>query len=220
MSDNKRIGLRIEGKKIKVWQIIAYALSFSILIFASSLLQTTWLSVFGCVPALTLAIICAMGFICGEKVGALSGIFAGALIDILGGGEYSMSPLLFMLCGYMCGVFVGWFLSKNLPSFIFYAAFAGILREIFTIVYFILSTRSFSILPLFGRIVIPEYFAYILCIIPAYGAVFGIYRLFKGKDNKEKTDHWRSFFRKKGIVKWLLKRTSTTTTSTYLKIKR
>lgn len=188
MSDNNWIVRGVGGKKIKVWQIFAYTLSFSILIFTSSVLQTTCLSVFGCVPAITLAIICAMGFICGEKVGAISGIFAGALIDILGGGEFSTSPILFMLCGYACGVFVGWFLSKNLPSFIFYAAFAGILREIFTIVYFILSTGSFSIFQLFGKIIIPEYFAYILCILPAYGAVFGIYRLFKGKDKKEKTD--------------------------------
>lgn len=188
MSENKKIGHGERGKEIKIWQIVAYSVCFSVILFVSAILQTTCLEVFGCVPALTLAIVCAIGFVCGEKAGAISGILAGALVDILGGTGYSMSPLLFMLCGYCCGAFVGWFLSKNLPSFLFYSAMAGILREIFTFIYFIFSSGSFSLWQLFVKVVIPEYFAYILCVIPAYGMVYLIYRLFKGKDIKEKID--------------------------------
>ena len=188
MSDNKKTVRGDQGKKVNVGQMIACTVCFSVIIFLSAILQTTCLSVFGSVPALTLAIICAIGFVCGEKVGAISGILTGVLVDILGGTGYSVSPILFMLCGYFCGVFVGWFLTKNLPSFLFYAALAGILREIFTFAYLILVSRNFSFLQIFTDIVIPEYLAYLLCIIPAYGAVFGIYRLFKGKDIKEKID--------------------------------
>ncbi len=189
MSENKRMGREEQGKKIKVKQIIAYVLCFSLLIFVSAILQTTCLSVFGSVPALTLALVCAIGFIFGEKTGAITGIITGALTDILGGTALSVSPLLFMLCGYFCGVFVGWFLRKNLPSFIFYAMIAGLLREIFTFAYLILTSGSLSVIDMLLKIVIPEYFAYVLCVIPAYGAVFGIYRLFKGKDIKGKIDH-------------------------------
>lgn len=189
MSENKKIGHGEQGKKVKVKLIVGCTLCFSLIIFVSAILQTTCLSVFGSVPALTLAIVCAIGFICGEKAGAISGILTGALVDILGGTEISASPLLFMLCGYFCGVFVGWFLSKNLPSFLLYAAIAGLLREIFTLAYLVFISKSLSIWQISLTIVIPEYFAYFLCIIPAYGAVLGIYRLFKGKDIKEKIDH-------------------------------
>lgn len=189
MSDKKRIVHEEHSKRVKVKQMIACTVCFSLIIFVSAILQTTCLSVFGSVPALTLAIVCAIGFVCGEKVGAISGILTGALLDILGGSVYSLSPILFMLCGYFCGVFVGWFLRKNLPSFLFYAASAGLLREVFTLVNMVLISKSFPAPQVFLKIVIPEYFTYILCIIPAYGAVFGIYRLFKGKDIKEKIDH-------------------------------
>ena len=189
MSENRKIEHREQSKRVKAKLLIGCTLCFSLIIFFSAILQTTCLSVFGSVPALTLAIVCAIGFVSGEKAGAISGILTGALVDILGSNGGSVSPILFMLCGYFCGAFVGWFLSKNLPSFLLYAAIAGLLREAFTLVYVVLKFESLSIGQIFLKIIIPEYFAYALCIIPAYGAVFGIYRLFKGKDIKEKIDH-------------------------------
>ena len=107
---------------------------------------------------------------------------------IFGNYGFSFSPIIFMLCGYCCGAFVGWFLSKNLPSFVIFAALAGIFKEIFTFVYFGLFSTEFSLWKIFTSVVIPEYFAYLICVLPAYGAIFGVYRLIKGKDKKKSRD--------------------------------
>lgn len=165
---------------------IIYSAVFSVLIFLLTVLQTTCLSLIGVTPALTFAVVCAIGFILGKKAGAVAGIYAGALMIILGGVGASLSPVLYAFCGYLCGAFVGWFLSKNLPSFIIYSAIAGVLLEISTVIYYGLFSESFSLWQLTFKLLIPEYFAFLLCVIPAYASVFGIYTLFKGKDKRKR----------------------------------
>ena len=184
--NDKRIrrGKNKESER-KPWQTAAYSLSFAILLFISAIIQTTCLSFLGKAPALTLAIVCAIGFIMGEKYGAVWGIIGGVITDFLGSSGFSLSPVLFMICGYCCGALVGWFLSKNIPSFLVYAAICGAVREIFTVFYFVIFSNGFSPLKVFLGTVLPEYLAYILCICPAYFAVLVIFSLFKGKDKRE-----------------------------------
>ena len=188
MAVKKRVGLRERGERVSLLKTVIYSVCLGILIFASAILQTTCLKLFGKVPALTFALVCAIGFIFGERAGGIAGLLTGILTDIIGSFGFSFSPIVFMLCGYCCGVFVGWFLSKNLPSFLIYAAIAGVIREIFTVVYFGLFSQSFSLWNIVVNVAVPEYFAYILCILPAYFAILGIFCLFKGKDVKEKRD--------------------------------
>ena len=184
--DNKRIRRgRNKDAERKPWQTAAYSLSFAILLFISAIIQTTCLSFFGKAPALTLAIVCAIGFIMGEKYGAVWGIVGGVITDFLVSSGFSLSPVLFMICGYFCGALVGWFLSKNIPSFLVYAAISGIIREIFTLIYYIIFSNGFSPFKVFTGTVLPEYLAYLLCVFPAYFAVLVIFSLFKGKDKRE-----------------------------------
>lgn len=184
----RKFGHADSGERVNIKRTVIYAVCLSFIIFISAVLQVTCLSFFGSVPALTFAIICAIGFIFGEKAGAAFGIYSGVLTDIFGNYGFSFSPIIFMLCGYCCGAFVGWFLSKNLPSFVIFAALAGIFKEIFTFVYFGLFSTEFSLWKIFTSVVIPEYFAYLICVLPAYGAIFGVYRLIKGKDKKKSRD--------------------------------
>ena len=184
MSLNKRIGQNEGAEKLKIWQIAVYSVIFLALIFICSIMQTTCLSFLGKAPALTLAIVCAIGFIAGEKMGAVFGIAGGIIVDILGSTGFSFSPVVYMLCGYFCGALVGWFLSQNLPSFTVYGAIAGILREIFTLAYFLLFSKELSLLDVFLNVIVPEYLAYLICILPAYFAVLAIFSLFKGKDKR------------------------------------
>ena len=185
MSLNKRIGQNNGGEgSLKPWQIAVYSVIFLIMIFICAVMQTTCLSILGKTPALTLVLICAIGFISGEKMGAIFGIVGGVIVDMLGSTGFSFSPVIYMLCGYCCGALVGWFLSQNFLSFIVYAAIAGVFRETFTLVYFILFSKEFSVLDVFIGVIIPEYLAYLICILPAYFAVLAIFSLFKGKDKR------------------------------------
>ena len=186
MSLNKRIGRNEGAEKLKIWQVALYSVFFLALIFICSILQTTCLSAFGKTPALTLALVCAIGFIAGEKMGAVFGIAGGIIVDILGSTGFSFSPVIYMLCGYFCGALVGWFLSQNFPSFIVYGAIAGVLRELFTFAYYVLLSREFSLLDVLAKVIVPEYLAYLICILPAYFAVLAIFSLFKGKDKRVK----------------------------------
>ena len=190
MSVNRTFENNGREKEMKLCQRIVCYMFLGIIIFLSTILQVTCLEFFGKIPALTFALVCASGFIFGEKVGAVSGVLSGVLTDILGNTGFSFSPIVFMLCGYVCGAAVGWFLSKNLPSFLIYATLAGLFKEIFTFVYFGLFSASFSLWKIFTSVVIPEYFAYLVCVIPAYLAVLGIFSLFKGKDKKRNRKYY------------------------------
>lgn len=159
---------------------------FFILLFISVILQTSCLSFFGKVPALCFAMVCAIGFVGGQRMGAIFGLLGGFLTDALGSTGFSFSPALYLLCGYLCGALVGWFLSENLPSFLVYATVTGVIHEIYTAVCCGLLTEDFQPWQIITKLLIPEYFAYLLCVLPAYGAVFGIYTLIKGKDNRRK----------------------------------
>ena len=181
-----RIKSNNSSESFKTKSIVVYTLVFLVLIFFMTVLQTTCLSLFGSTPALTFSVVCAIGFIFGRKAGAISGIYAGALMCILGGAGASLAPLLYTFCGYLCGAMVGWFLSKNLPSFIIYSAIAGILLEISTVIYYGLFSESFSLGQIITKVLIPEYFAFLVCAIPTYALTLGIYTLFKGKDKRKR----------------------------------
>lgn len=174
------------NNRMKPYRTVIYTVLFSGLIIFSAVLQSNCLTFFGSVPALTLAFVCAIGFICGEGAGAVSGLLTGILVDALGSSGFSLSPIVYVLCGYLCGVIIDKFLAKNLPSFILIAAGAGFLREIFTFVFYGLFSSSFNLWQILVKTVLPEYLAYLVCIIPAYGIIYAIFNLFKGKDVREK----------------------------------
>jgi cell shape-determining protein MreD len=172
--------------KIGIGKIIIYGICIFILLTLGVFLQIGGIEIFGAVPAISLALVCAVGFIFGDKYGAIFAIFAGALVDILSSAGFSLIPVMYLFCGYLCGKLRGVFLRANFPSFLVFAALAGVVREIFTLIYFALNSKSFEVSKVIIELLIPEYFAYILCVIPAYFAVLAIYLLFKGKENKSK----------------------------------
>jgi MFS family permease len=178
-------GRRENGNRLGIKKYPWYILIFTVLLFLSAILQTTCLSFFGSVPMLTLALCCAIGFLCGEKLGAIMGILGGVLTDALGGAGAYFSPILFLLCGYFCGALVGWFLSENLPSFLIYSLFAGVLRLFFTFILCGLYSEKFDIAFIFTKILIPEFFGYLICVIPAYGVVIAVRAMVDGKSSRK-----------------------------------
>ena len=175
------------GKRARVnkKRFVLYFIFILLFLFATSLIQTSNLKIFGAAPALTFLLVCATGFVFGEKSGAIFGLIGGILIDLLGFSGVMISTVLFTVLGYLCGRIVGWFLSKNLPSFIVYALIAGALKGIFTLIIIGVISTSFDLFYILGKIIIPEYFATAIFICPIYLILTGIYRLFELKDKKE-----------------------------------
>ena len=177
----------ISGRgRVKLWRVAVYSAIFLILIFVLSILQTSNIRVFGATPDFLLALICAIGFIFGAGYGAVFGLISGISVLLLGSTGFSLIPILYVLCGYLCGALISRFLSPNFLSFMTFGAIAGLLREIFTLIHFGLISSQFNLFELIKNVVIGEYFSYFVCLIPAYFTVLGIYLLFKGKDDKSR----------------------------------
>ncbi len=160
-------------------RVIIAALILGIFILIFSLIQTTSLRVFGKVPAITFALVCAIAFLFGEKAGALSGIFGGVLLDCLGSADIALTPLFFMLCGYVCGVLTKYFLSRNFPSYLVYCLIFGILREMLTVFYFGLISTQLNIMKILTEVVIFEFFAFMVLTPVAYILPLAVKKIMK-----------------------------------------
>lgn len=189
MSGLRRFTAASANKRAGVKRAILLSVCFSVLVVLFSVTRTSLLCFFGKSPALELVLVCAIGFICGGKMGAAFGIFAGVVIDSLGGTGISEAPIFYMLCGYLCGEAVGWFLSSNFLSFAVYAAIIGAAREILTVIKIALISDSFNLWNIIKSLLIPDFFAYFVCVPIGYFAVLGINFLFKGKDTKFKKNY-------------------------------
>ena len=172
--------------RVKPWRVAVYSLIYLALIFVLAILQSSDLKLFGQIPDILLALICAIGFISGAGYGAVFGLIAGMTVELLSSTGFTLTPILYLICGYFCGVLINRFLSPNFLSFIVFGALAGIVREIFTLVYFGLISEKMSLWNLIGDVIIGEYLAYLLCLIPAYFTVLTVHLLFKGKDDKSR----------------------------------
>ena len=166
-------------------RLIFECIIFSLLLVIATLFQVSFFRVFGKVPAIVLCFVSAIGFLSGEKCGAVCGIVGGFFIDMLGSTGITFSPLLYMLAGYFCGYFLKFFFRKNFPSFIIYALAIGGIFELITLLYYAFETTSFNIVDIFSHTLIPEFFAYLVCVPMAYFITLGVSRttqkIFKNK---------------------------------------
>lgn len=173
------------GKRVNKKRLVLYFIFIFLVLSITSLIQTSRFEIFGVTPAITFVLVCAVGFVYGEKSGAIFGLVGGILIDALGFSGVMISTILYTVLGYLCGRIVGWFLSKNLPSFAVYALIAGIIKGIFTLLVVGVISTDFDLLYVLRKIVLPEYFATVIFICPIYFIMAVIYRLFSLKDKKE-----------------------------------
>ena len=174
------VGERKKGRSSPISHAL-YILFFSILMIFAAVFQCADISVAGAVPDLCFALVCAIGFVLGERYGAIYGIAGGVLIWALGSGGVSLSPILYTLCGYMCGALPRVILRRNFLSYLVYTAMMGGIHLVFTFLYFILLSTSYEIWQAYAKLIIPEFILCVIFMIVAYGAVKLIYTLFKGK---------------------------------------
>lgn len=180
----KRV-IQNDRARVSIKKIFIYYICLLVFLLFLSVLEVSKIKIFGSVPSLCFCAVCAIGFIFGERSGAIFGLIGGIIIDSLGFSGFSLSPILFTLCGYLCGRLVGWFLSMNLPSFAVYCAVAGVIKEIFSLIYLGLVSTEFRIPTIIKNIILPDYFAFAVCILPIYYATLGIFYLFRERDKKE-----------------------------------
>jgi len=139
-----------------------------ILVFA--LLQTTVFArfrPFGAIPDLMLPLVIAIAMTEGERWGAVCGLIAAYVIEALGGGHFTLLPLLYMPAGYFCPIITELYLTDSLPVRVIYTAVSGLGRAVVTLLYLSLTVHQFDLPALFGGIVLPEYAStFVMAILP------------------------------------------------------
>lgn len=158
-------------------KIFAQCIIFSVLIIISTLFQISFFNVFGTTPGIVLCIVCAIGFLCGERSGAICGVVGGFFIDMLGSVGIGFSPVIYMLAGYLCGYFLKVFLKRNFLSFIIYSLCVGGVQFCITLARFAFGAKSFNIIDIFIKTLMPEFFAFILCVPIVYFTCLGIVKI-------------------------------------------
>ncbi len=171
-------------KEIPLISHALYITFFTLLTVICAILQCSSITLFGVLPNITFGLVCAIGFVAKERYGGIFGLLGGVLIMALGSSGISLAPILFTLCGYLSGALPNVILRRNFLSYLVFTVMMGGIHIFFTLIYYIMVSQSFEIWSVIGRRMIPELFSCIVCMIPAYFAVLGIYNLFKGKDNR------------------------------------
>ena len=161
-----------------------YIVLFGVLVVASALLQCSEITVLGIRPDITFALTCAIGFILGELYGAVFGLCAGLLVMYLGTSGISFSPVMFTLCGYLCGALPKILLRRNFLSYTVYTAIMGGIHVIFTLLYYFLMSQSYEIWLVIAQKIIPDFLTTAVCMLFTYFLILSIYTLFKGKDKE------------------------------------
>ena len=175
MADNDR------KENLSLINHIAISFFFTLLTVIAVIFQCANVNMLGRIPDFAFAIVCAIGFVSREKYGAIFGLIGGILISSLGGVGISLAPICFTLCGFMAGVLPDIILRRNFLSYLVYCAMLGGIHTLFSLIYYIMLSESSEIWSVIGKMIIPDFITTVICMIPAYFAVLGIYTLLKGK---------------------------------------
>lgn len=172
-----------EGKeKLSLLSHIVISLFFAILSIAVIILQCANIRIFDRIPDFAFALVCAIGFVAKEKYGAVFGLICGVLVMALGGSGISVAPIYFTLGAYLSGALPNLILRRNFLSYLVFCAMMGGIHTLFSLIYFVMLSESNEIWSVIGKMIIPDFITTVICMIPAYFAVLGIYTLFKGKN--------------------------------------
>ena len=136
----------------------------------------------GRVPDLAFCLSCAIGFVAKERYGSIFGLILGVLVMALGGNGISLAPICFTLCAYLSGALPNVILRRNFLSYLVFCAMMGGIHTLFSLIYYVMLSGSSEIWSVIGKMIIPDFITTVICMIPAYFAVLGIYTLFKGKN--------------------------------------
>ena len=152
-------------------RITAKCLVYGGVVFILAVLQSTFFAVFrlwGAIPDLLLGAVLTVAVIEDERAGAVVGVAAGFFVESAGGVGFTVLPLYYMLCGYVCGVCAVYMLRRNFASWFVYTLIAYISRAAVTLIYMGATLPELRIITIFFDTLVPEYFGSLICAVPIY----------------------------------------------------
>ena len=142
-------------KAIKIRRIAVTA----VIILAAYLLQCSVfpaLEIGGIKPNLMLIITASFGFMRGPREGMFVGIASGLLIDIQSGDMIGFYALIYLVAGYLNGLFEQIYFDEDIKLPLFLIAVSDLLYGLYIYVFTFLLRSDFNFLYYLNRIIIPE----------------------------------------------------------------
>jgi len=158
ISQNRAKALKYVGSEI--------ALFLTVIILQTSVLSR--LQPLGAVPDLCFGALLLISYFCGKEAGAITGIAAGFAVEALGAAGISLLPVLYLLCGYVCGHFTRAIYPKSFVSFLMVLAVGIPARSAITLVYVCMTYGEIHLLEILGKLILPEAFLTLLAACALY----------------------------------------------------
>lgn len=158
MSQNRVLGFEAKARS----RLVTFAIALGLLLLAGAILQANVfgrLTYIGGVPDIMLCLVLCIAFFNGRHHGAITGIAAGALIEMMASSGITLLPLFYMLFGYMAGHYARAVQPKRFAPYLFYLMFALFLRASLTVLYACLSYQSIHLVQILIHAVLPEMLA-------------------------------------------------------------
>ncbi len=152
-------------------QTVGRIILFSLFIFFTAAFQTSFFGAAGFFPAtpdMLLAAVMGLAMFDGERTGAACGIFAGVMANALGGSGTLFMPLFYMMTGFLTGIAIKTFLTRNFLSWLVYISAGILLRESVTFIYIAAAEKFYDVPLILLRAVMPEALMTLLFSIPVY----------------------------------------------------
>ncbi len=142
-------------KSIKIKRILVTA----VIIIAAYLLQTAVfpsLEIAGIKPNFMMIVTASFGFMRGPREGMLVGFFSGLLTDIQSGEMIGFYALIYLLAGYINGLFEQIYFDEDIKLPLFLIAGSDLAYGLVVYILTFLLRSDFNFLYYLNRIIIPE----------------------------------------------------------------
>lgn len=170
-------GLSVSTKARMTMSAAEYLRKYSIIAVLGFVLlniQTSCFGVappFGATPDLVFAFVIAIAFLDGLYPGCIAAVAAGFFSDVFGGVGASAMILFYFACALAIYLVVKDRLAVNIVSFLICTFSACTLKAFYYILKISMTSYDYSIIDLFGKTIIPEFFVTVVASIPIYFAV-------------------------------------------------
>ncbi len=159
-----------------------------IVITVCFLLQSTVfqkLSFAGIVPNLLLIVVSSFGFMRGSKEGLLIGFFCGLLLDVFCGFYLGLYALLYMLIGYLNGVFHKFFYPDDIKLPLVMISTSDLVCNLVIYLFVFVFRSRFHFFYYLKAVIVPE-FVYTMIV-----GIFLYFLLLVGNEHLEKAEKRR-----------------------------
>ena len=138
---------------------IRYTVCIGLLLVLLAVLQVSFFPrfrLFGAIPDLMIVTVLCLSYFSGRYMGAITGIAAGFLIDVIGSTGIVILPVCYLFLGYLVGHYAKIFGHNGYVSYLVYLGVTLVYRAVITVLLACMSYSSINLIKILIYSVLPE----------------------------------------------------------------